>query len=648
MKNLVIPDKNKHRFVIGIDFGHGETSAAFCRLEWDANPEKRIPTATDLALDQVRNLVIPSAICKDSQGEYHIGQNAFDAQYLKDLKKESLAVCFKKAPQDIDGKEEKLMIEFMRTVYNNILRNNAELTEDNHVVYIARPSGWNDSQTKDLYKRMALEADIPLVNLTSESRAAFFYAKQDAQAKFTKLIDKGAIVFDLGSSTLDFTFLTKNEKAIDFGYNLGASIIENTIYEKKILANEDMIKFIDKYPFANAAILYEARKIKEEAYSKEKEATTFKNIDTDNIMQGESDIEAVCKIKFKGIQELNDFIEEGAHYISELKNAILDFKTKYIPEKEIHGVFLTGGASKMSFVKDIVASSYGQQVYVYLDSNPSNSVSRGIALLGSADIITNEESASLRQESSQILKNLSIVPPFIEDLSKKITSDVCKYIDESLIWWQESNPDMSINDLEVNINHKIDFYTRQELPNVISTCFMNIFNNEFDEVIKKINRIIHIYAPEKEIEYNSHQFLGTQTIDTDFNRSIEGIISECTEIIKKDISNTVGKILWAALGVFLFGLFAVGYYLVKWAFFNGDDEDEDEKKRKNPLSKSKREKAVASIDEKGEEIATKIYTGIYEQLQGNQELIVNIERKCDDFFHECVVKKINESRIDIE
>lgn len=26
----IVPDKNKHEYVIGIDFGHGETSAAYC------------------------------------------------------------------------------------------------------------------------------------------------------------------------------------------------------------------------------------------------------------------------------------------------------------------------------------------------------------------------------------------------------------------------------------------------------------------------------------------------------------------------------------------------------------------------------------------------------------------------------------------
>ena len=32
----ILPDKTKHEYVIGIDFGHGETSAAYCSIGWDS------------------------------------------------------------------------------------------------------------------------------------------------------------------------------------------------------------------------------------------------------------------------------------------------------------------------------------------------------------------------------------------------------------------------------------------------------------------------------------------------------------------------------------------------------------------------------------------------------------------------------------
>lgn len=33
MANLIIPSKDIHKYVVGIDYGHGETSAAICQIE---------------------------------------------------------------------------------------------------------------------------------------------------------------------------------------------------------------------------------------------------------------------------------------------------------------------------------------------------------------------------------------------------------------------------------------------------------------------------------------------------------------------------------------------------------------------------------------------------------------------------------------
>ena len=64
MANLIIPDKNKHTYVVGIDFGHGETSAAICPIEWDKDAGQRETKVEDIDLDcAARKKVITSAIC---------------------------------------------------------------------------------------------------------------------------------------------------------------------------------------------------------------------------------------------------------------------------------------------------------------------------------------------------------------------------------------------------------------------------------------------------------------------------------------------------------------------------------------------------------------------------------------------------------
>lgn len=120
------------------------------------------------------------------------------------------------------------MIRFMQEVYRRIRENNsAMLTDDNHLIYIATPSGW-DKSTQSLYLQMAKQAGLPVAGVTKESRAAFVRAQHDVTSGIGKYIEKGAVVFDMGSSTLDFTYMKANNKLIDNGYNCGASFIEKT------------------------------------------------------------------------------------------------------------------------------------------------------------------------------------------------------------------------------------------------------------------------------------------------------------------------------------------------------------------------------------------------------------------------------------
>lgn len=197
MADLIIPNKIQHKYVVGIDFGHGETSAAICPIEWDKDAGLRETKILDIDLDiAARKKVITSSICRVSGGIL-IGDEAFE--HTTD--NIGIRVCFKQKPLSIEGDAEKLMIDYMRAVYARVRESQEELTDMNHIVYIARPSGWTEKETKELYRQMAVEAGIPLGGLTSESRAAIFYAKSP-NVNFSKEISKGAIVFDLGSSTL--------------------------------------------------------------------------------------------------------------------------------------------------------------------------------------------------------------------------------------------------------------------------------------------------------------------------------------------------------------------------------------------------------------------------------------------------------------
>lgn len=48
---LIKPIKDQHRYVVGIDFGHGESSAAICSLEWETSAGHRENKEEDIDMD---------------------------------------------------------------------------------------------------------------------------------------------------------------------------------------------------------------------------------------------------------------------------------------------------------------------------------------------------------------------------------------------------------------------------------------------------------------------------------------------------------------------------------------------------------------------------------------------------------------------
>ena len=466
MAQLVKPDKNKHQYIIGIDFGHGETSAAISELEWNKSAGTSEQKVRDIDVDRnAKKKVIVSAICKTPDGRYHIGNEAFEPDNL--IEGTQLSVCFKQAPKEINGEREQLMIAYMKTVYERILSYEENLKPGNHIVYIARPSGWVEEETKELYRQMAIKAGIPLGGLTSESRAAIFYA-MSPHVGFAKEVSQGAIVFDLGSSTLDFTYLSdKAENPIDYGYDLGASAIEQTIYDQLILPTEGVKEFVDAYPQYVDALRFKARLIKEEAYSKDAETRTSLKFSLDQVMSDEcEDIEKYedvdVKIKFKNVGELNNLIEESVNYLSRMKEAMIDYRDNHIHGKKVHGVFLTGGASRMNFIIPLITEVFNlSENQVKIDGdNPSLTISRGIASLGAADAATDVLVSELEKKIPSLVNTSDLQGPLVLKLAETVSDSSWKAVADACNNFKKVrlNQSMEMKDLENMIKQYLDAY----------------------------------------------------------------------------------------------------------------------------------------------------------------------------------------------
>lgn len=635
MANLIIPDKTRHSYIVGIDYGHGETSAAICAIEWDKDAGQRETNVLDIDLDvAARKKVITSAICHVSKGGILIGDEAFE--HMTD--NNGIRICFKQKPHSIDGDAERLMIDYMKAVYLRIRESQEVLTDTNHIVYIARPSGWTDEDAKEMYRQMAIQAGIPLGGLTSESRAAIFYAKSPSVG-FTKEISKGAIVFDLGSSTLDFTYLSDTDKPIDYGYNLGASIIDNAILENIILKNEDVCDFLDKYPCYRDALKFKARKFKEDAYSRNEDSKTVGGFTLENIIaENESSYndyaDKYVKLRITNLSELNSIVNSSTHYMDELKEALIDFKINRIPGKKINGVFLTGGASRMNFIRPLIAETLEiDKDNVKIDSdNPSLTISRGIALLGATDAITSVLVSELKSELPSLINNDSMLAKLRVELRDNITNQSWNCVKEACQNWVKYGKTTDTDEMKEFIKSHLRVFQQQRVSSIVNDSLQSFFYNTTEDIRKRMNEIISRYAPGREISSSA-------TINIDnisfANKSLSDMSKAIAQICD-DISGIIGDILWAALGVFLWGVLAAPYYLIK-GVISLLTSDEDKRK----------DKADKLLEKEGE-IKSKVRANITSELRNNTSFNNLVSTSLNNYFSKLIDHNLQQVKIPIE
>lgn len=631
MSNLIIPNKYKHKYVVGIDFGHGETSAAMSELEWDKDAGQRENNVLDLDMDRkARKKVIPSAICR-VKGEIFIGDEAFE--HMTD--NEGIRVCFKQKPQSLNGEAELLMIDYMRAIYARIREYEDRLTDTNHIVYIARPSGWQDEVAKELYRKMALKAGIPLSGLTSESRAAIFYARSP-RVNFANEIAKGAIVFDLGSSTVDFTYLSDNDLPIDYGDDFGASIIDNIIYEEMILKSNEVKEFICTYPEYTGALKFEARKFKEDAYSRNETSPTTGSFDLGRIINPSEKAydkygDVYVKLRIQNLQELNSLIEEKEHYITKLREALLTFRHNKINGKIINGVFLTGGASRMNFIHPMIVEALNLPAdkVKYDKDNPSLTVSRGIALLGTADAVTYVLVEKLKESIPEFLTDKKLFKPLVEKLSSNISKAAWNVVESSCNNWIKYGKTTDCDELKKMVEEELKSFQRNKLNGVVNSTIQTFIKDESEKIRKEMNKIISRYAPGQEITLTGNVSIGNQQAIADSLRDMTTAINS----ISRSMGDIIAEILWKALAVFLWGVFAISYYIIK-AIFTSDE--------------SKRKDKANNILEKKIEITSQVGDSICSNLQSNATFKMQVTKALKDYFTALIELNLQKVIIPIE
>ncbi|MDE6822482.1 Hsp70 family protein [Bacteroides acidifaciens] len=644
----IVPDKNRHEYVIGIDFGHGETSAAFCPIGWDLAPGD-LEAVKDVDFGANRK-VLPTAINIQPNGQAFLGEAAFSSERLK---KATVEVLFKKKPENIDGEKEQLMIRYMHEVYALIREKTGALfSDENHLLYIATPSGW-DEKAKNLYGQMAAKAGLPIAGITSESRAAFIKAQLDTSSGLPQYISQGAIVFDMGSSTLDFTYLQSGNAPIDYGYDCGASQVEKIMYAEIREKNKDIIAFETQYPKLVAKLLYETRCAKEGVYF-DPDIRYKKTVNFEDIVDDEDFEDSKMKFVFQP-RELNHMLEEKG-YISEVRQAMLDFKNYHIGGYPIKAAFLTGGASRMGFIQALIEDCWGlPQDLIYRDQDPSLTISRGVAEVARSDFRSGGV-GNTKQLLNDIVTESDVYTPFVNLLCDKLSEEIIGTVGACVTNFRDNETDVSINDLQAYIEENISEDLNQ-VGDWAMECYKEAFENQTKEIRDRLDKIISNYSRQG-IRMGNVQVSISSLPNIDMSviaEQMRQLSSNFTDggIVNGLVTGIAGAAVGGAIAMLLGGplawLIGGGAILANWFF---GEEKTEEQKRQEALAKDldhdQRQQVFDEFNNSWEDICNKIQKAVEQSICSNYTLQRTIQSQSKATIESYVKECIEQTRLMVE
>lgn len=380
------------RYLIGIDFGHGETTASCIDVQ-ETNPKPVSLTIHDGSTDEQKKVM--SCLWKDEKAQWHIGnpkRNYFTELHV-DLK----------GPMDEITEERKEYFGiFIKMVFERILEHqnlifhyDPETGERNFEIFIACPSGW-DKQIPAYLE--FVKSVIPVKWVIRESDAAYFKFKDEFNEDST-------LVIDYGSSTIDFTYYDNENILWTRGVKRGASRVEKEIVKffeqdrmddyhgareeykkgKALLTDAESQKGSKQKQTWDMDMLLGIKELKEEFYAEKYDELimdmSYRALHHPELGRGRLFDLSIPKAFLEGEILGNYYKEEGMSsqkYAPNLYSDLQAMASQCSPKT----IVLTGGASRMDWframVEEIFKTSSKCNVIISRDANPSYAVSDGI------------------------------------------------------------------------------------------------------------------------------------------------------------------------------------------------------------------------------------------------------------------------------
>ncbi|MCL1855830.1 MAG: Hsp70 family protein [Clostridia bacterium] len=358
---------------IGFDMGDGESAVAIFQQGSGIEPIIQPIGGSRSLLSAVGRV----------HGEIVIGEQAYT-----DALAEGLSVRFKSRFTYDTGSYEDIVL-FAKGVLRALKE--ADAIHDQDVLVVGCPAAWN-AASRRRYHDLLLRAGFGSLQIISESRAAFLYAKYaKTVALEIDVVSESALVIDMGSSTLDFAYIVDGRETGvgTFGdIRLGGGVLDEELLRRAVENSRNKEKIKEVFRESKSWRSYceiEARKLKERYFSQEP-----------------TDPKTVCKkqirIRYDGVQQLQLFLDayEAASLVEEPIAALngisfaqafddaLNHAKQITSDSPPQVVLLAGGTSRMRIVQEQCRQVFGDALVVCCP-DPEFSVAKGLAYSGWVD-----------------------------------------------------------------------------------------------------------------------------------------------------------------------------------------------------------------------------------------------------------------------
>lgn len=469
---------------------------------------------------------------------------------------------------------------FIRALWENIRKHNSgdegllkNIPDDKIAIYVGCPASenWTAETQRKQYEQLISEATgINAVRVVPESTAGVFRAVEQRK-NTSNPIDpkKGIMVIDVGSVTLDSTYMKMGDVLIENSWTLGASTIEENL-QKYI---DSQYTDADTDPTAHQNRLYQLRKEVKERYfdatnqlnellksseqfnpenyseSLDREAVEFNFTDLSLLKRipiNSSLVDNALSLPVYGVweggkkdSEYSRTIPQGLgwkeYFTRFIRRNIDILEEKYC---NVDYVILTGGASRMYFIRDICLEEFAKmgkrrrdngKIDIFIDPNPSDSVGYGLIRTARNDHTVTE----IYQEMFEKSKNSIRLPltNLIDRLRDVISDEILTVYERFLYTCPEKMP-------TENFEKELKAYLSRELS---TASYKRLFTNELETLKSELISCFREFS--KEISKELYGDDDTFCVPDDLIASL--VVSEISTLTNAidslDLSALVGK-----------------------------------------------------------------------------------------------------------